>query len=171
MLSKFAKFSLVATSLAPILLTVWFIKFCKNWILTEGWLYGATAIVLTFICWALLSLSKTQLEKVPVEITSVKTADSEIIGFILVYLLPLINESTLQVNSAVLAFVTGLFFIAVLTSHSYHFNPLIGFLGYHFYEVTIKDGIAFILISRKSIRNCKNIKVVVHVSEYMIMEA
>ena len=171
MLNRFAKLSLVATSLAPIFLTLWFIDFSKRWVWSDGLIFLAAALFLTFICWGLLSLSKAKLEKLPLEITSVKTADREIVGFILVYLLPLINESSLKINSTVLAFVTGLFFIVVLTSHSYHFNPLVGSLGYHFYEVTIAGGVSYVLMSKKSIRNCKNIKKVVHISEYMILEA
>ena len=171
MLSKLAKSSLVATSLAPIFLTLWFVDFSKRWEWSEGIVYMIAALLLTCICWVLLSLSKTRLEKLPLEIKSVKTVDKEIVGFIIIYLLPLINESSTKVNPKVLAFVMALFFIVVLTSHSYHFNPLIGFLGYHFYEVTLTGEVSYVLISRKNIRNCKNIKQVVQISEYMILEA
>jgi hypothetical protein len=171
MLSKLAKFSLVATSLAPIFLTLWFVDFSKKWEWSEGLFYLITALLLTFICWILLSLSKTRLEKLPLEINSVKTADNEMIGFILAYLLPLINKSSMQIDPWVLVFVMALLFLVVITSNSYHFNPLIGFLGYHFYEVTLSGGVSYVLISRKNIRDCKSIKTVVHVSEYMILEA
>lgn len=171
MLSKTAKLFLVATSLAPIFLTLWFIDFSKRWDWSDGLTYLIAALLLTIICWVLLLLAKTRLEKLPLEINSVRTADKEIVGFILVYLLPLINETSVKVNPKVLGFVMALFFIVVLTSHSYHFNPLIGFLGYHFYEVTLSGEISYVLISKQNIRNCKNIKKVVHISEYMILEA
>lgn len=171
MLSKFAKFSLVATSIAPIFLTLWFVDFSKEWNWHEGLGYLILAVLLTFICWLLLSLSKTRLEKLKLEINSVKTADNEMIGFVLAYLLPLIHKSSLNVDPWVLLFVMCLLFIVVITSNSYHFNPLIGFLGYHFYEVALSGGVSYVLISRKNIRDSKSIKSVVHVSEYMIMEA
>jgi threonine/homoserine/homoserine lactone efflux protein len=171
MLSKFAKLSLVATSLAPIFLTLWFVDFSRRWAWSDGLIYLASALVLTLICGILLSLSKSRLEKLPVEITSVRTAEKEMVGFVLVYLLPLINESSLKINPKVLVFVVGLFFVVILTSYSYHFNPLVGFLGYHFYEATVSREVSYVLISRKNIRHCKNIKKVVHISEYMIMEA
>ena len=170
MLSKLAKFSLVATSIAPIFLTLWFVNFSKNWNWKEGLGYLLLALLLTLLCWILLYLSGKRLEKLKLEITSVKTADNEMIGFILAYLLPLMNQSSLEIESRVM-FVVALLFLVVITSNSYHFNPLIGFLGYHFYEVTITGGISYVLISKKSIRNYKSIKNVVHISEYMIMEA
>jgi hypothetical protein len=171
MLSKFAKLSLVATSLAPIFLTLWFVDFNKNWDWSDGLVYLIAAIFLSIICWVLLGLSKRRLEILPIDINSVRTADNEMIGFIIAYLLPLIKETPLHVNPYLFVFVMLLLFIVVLTSNSYHFNPLIGFFGYHFYEVGISGGISYVLISKKSIRNCKNIKKVVQISEYMILEA
>jgi MFS family permease len=171
MLSKFAKLSLVATSLAPIFLTLWFVDFNKSWDWSDGLGYLITAILLALACWILLLLSKTRLEILPLDINSVRTADNEMVGFILAYLLPLIKETPIQVNPYLFAFIMVLLFIVVFTSNSYHFNPLIGFFGYHFYEVTISGGISYVLISRKNIRNCKSIKKVVQISEYMILEA
>ena len=170
MLSKLAKISLVSTSIAPIFLTLWFVNFRKNWNWKEGVGYLLLALLLTLLCWILLYLSSIRLEKLKLEITSVKTADNEMIGFILAYLLPLMNKSSVEIESGVM-FVVALLFLVIITSNSYHFNPLIGFLGYHFYEVTITGGISYVLISKKSIRNYKSIKNVVHISEYMIMEA
>lgn len=170
MLSKLAKISLVSTSIAPIFLTLWFVNFSKNWNWKEGFGYLLLAILLTLLCWILLYLSGKKLEKLKLEITSVKTTDNEMIGFILAYLLPLMDKSSVEIESRVM-FVVALLFLVVITSNSYHFNPLIGFLGYHFYEVTITGGISYVLISKKSIRNYKSIKNVVHISEYMIMEA
>ena len=169
MLNKFAKLLLVATSLAPIFLTLWFSKFSKEWDITVGCTYLLITIILTSLCVLLLFLSTKNLEKNPIKINSVKTADKEVVGFIIVYLLPLINESTVKINTAVLIFIALLFFWIVFTSNSYHFNPLLGFLGYHFYEITIEGGITYILISRSDIVNCKNIKYVVQLSEYMVL--
>jgi hypothetical protein len=171
MINQFAKLSLAATSIAPIFLTLWFVDFSRNWDWHDGAVYLAAAGFLTGLCALLLHLAHIQLEALPVDIESVRTADNEMIGFILAYLLPLIDKTSLNIDISVLLFVMFLLFIVVITSNSYHFNPLIGFLGYHFYEVTLSGGVSYVLISRKHIRDCKGIKSVGHVSEYMIMEA
>ena len=129
------------------------------------------AAALTAICYCLLKLSKHRLEKLPVNITSIRTADNEMVGFVLVYLLPLINRASLNIDGIILAFVAIMFFLIVLTTNAYHFNPLVGFLGYHFYEVTIEGEITFVLLTRKNLTNCKAISSVVQLSEYMILEA
>ena len=182
MLSKFAKISLVGTSLAPIFLTLWFQKFQVFWkkptkslvaawdSIVAGKEFLIAAVLLFILCWILIHFSKTNLEKLPIKITTVKTADSEIVGFILIYLLPLMNETKTPISVPMLLFIGTLFFFIVYSSNSYHFNPLLGFLGFHFYEIQIEGGITFVLISKRNINNCKSISTVVQISEYMVLE-
>jgi MFS family permease len=170
MLNKIAKLSLVTTSIAPILLTLWFKEFSQAWCWQDGcWYLGAT-LILVFICWVLINVSKCKLEKLPVKIVSVKTADKEVVNFILIYLLPLINITHNIINLPVLLFVAGMFFYIVATSNAYHVNPLLNILGYHFYEVTIEGGISYVLITKRNIANCKIVSEIVQLSEYMILE-
>lgn len=169
MLSRLVKLFLVATSLAPIFFTLWFISLSKSWNLCDGISYLVITISLSAICWGFLSLSKKRLEIIPVSIKSIKTADKELVGFVLIYLLPLI-KSDLHVDSMTLIFVGVLFFFVVFTTNSYHFNPIIGFLGYHFYEVTIEGGVTYVLMSKRNISNCIDVNSVVQISEYMILE-
>lgn len=184
MLNHVAKLSLVATSLAPICLTLWFIELNNAWDIndallsnivnhwTSGLAYLLAAIMLSALCWGVITLSKSKygLEKLPVKITAVKTVDQEIVGFLLVYLLPLINQSNNTISLPVLVFVAVIFFFIILNSHAYHFNPLLGIFGYHFYEVTIEGNITYVLITRQNIADCKSISHVVQLTEYMILE-
>jgi hypothetical protein len=186
MLNKAAKLTLVATSLAPICLTLWFVEFSKAWDnkLTifqnmvanwqVGWGYLVATVLMSLLCFLLVWLSGRNLEKLPVKIKAVKTVDKEIVGFLLVYLLPLMNTSVNQTNNpislSVLVFIAVIFFFIIQNSHAYHFNPLLGFFGYHFYEVTIEGDITYVLITRQHIADCKSISQVVQLTEYMILE-
>ena len=186
MLNKAAKLTLVATSLAPICLTLWFVEFSKVWDskLTigkniaanwqVGWGYLAATVLMSLLCFLLVWLSGRNLEKLPVKIKAVKTVDKEIVGFLLVYLLPLMNTSVNQSNNtislSVLIFIAVIFFFIVQNSHAYHFNPLLGFFGYHFYEATLEGDITYVLITKQNIADCKSITHVVQLTEYMILE-
>ena len=170
MLNKIAKLALVATSLAPICLTLWFVEFSKNWDWQQGWGFLLAALLMSITCYGLIQLSTRKLESLPIKIKSIKTADKEIVGFLLVYLLPLIKQSSNTSSTPVLAFVTFLFFLIVYNAHVYHFNPLLGFFGYHFYEVTIEGDITYVLITRQNITHCKRITRVVQLTEYMILD-
>ncbi len=185
MLNKFAKLALVSTALAPICLTLWFVEISKAWQPTLSWScnliahwqvgsgYLLAAMILSGLCFGLVLLSASPygLEPLPVSIKAVKTVDNEIVGFLLLYLLPLINQSQNTINLSVLVFVAVIFFLIVYNSHAYHFNPLLGFAGYHFFEVTIEGDITYVLITRQNITDCKNVSQVVQLTEYMILEA
>ena len=185
MLNKLAKLALVSTALAPICLTLWFVEISHAWQPTLPWLnnlaahwqvgsvYLLAAMLLSCLCFGLVRLSASPhgLERLPVKIKAVKTVDKEIVGFLLVYLLPLIKQSESTISLPVLVFVAVIFFLIVYNSHAYHFNPLLGFFGYHFFEVTVDGGITYVLITRKNITNCKSVSKVVQLTEYMILEA
>ncbi len=185
MLNKLSKLALVSTALAPICLTLWFVEISKAWQSTLPWSdniathwqvgsgYLLATLILSGLCYGLVWLSASHygLEPLPVQINSVKTADNEIVGFLLVYLLPLINQSQDTISLPVLLFVAVIFFLIVYNSHAYHFNPLLGLFGYHFFEVTIEGDITYVLITRKNITDCKNVSKVVQLTEYMILEA
>lgn len=181
-MNKVIKLFLVLTSLAPVMLTYWFVEqsnkynyansFLENSIenYRVGSFYIISTIILVLLFWFILYLSKNKLEKLPVIIEEIKSADNESISFILVYLLPLASKIENSVNIPVLIFISVLFFIIVFTSNSYHFNPLLNFIGYHFYEVKVQGGVTYVLLTRDSINNSKNIKSVSLISEYTILE-
>lgn len=75
-----------------------------------------------------------------------------------------------SINWAITIFVGMLIFIVIFNSHTYHFNPLLGIIGYHFYEVKTSGGITYVLMTRKQITGCKDIKRIVQVTEYIVME-
>ncbi len=106
-----------------------------------------------------------KLEKIPIQISSLATADKEVLAFIFAYLLPLID-----INHKMLAFVLVLFAFVIFTTHIYHFNPIFGLFGYHFYEVTTTNGISYVLMSKKQIRNLNQVTEVILVSDYVLID-
>lgn len=165
MYSKFIQIILVATSLSPILLTFWFKQFNQSWNLKEGILYLISAIILIVILKLIIDIAKKKLEIIPISIKEISNADNESVIFIFIYLIPL-----LELDIHMILFLLGLFFIIVLTTNIYHFNPLLGLLGYHQYEIKLEDGPTFILITRKTLINSKQIKIVVQISNYILLE-
>jgi hypothetical protein len=181
-MNKLIKLFLVLTSLAPVMLTYWFVEqsnsynksksFFENCITNYkvGYFYIITTLILVLFFWLIIYLSKNKLEKMPIIIEEIKSADNESISFILVYLLPLASKIENSINIPVLIFISVLFFIIVFTSNSYHFNPLLNFIGYHFYEVKVQGGVTYVLLTRDSINSSKNINSVSLISEYTILE-
>lgn len=171
MMSKFAKLLLVATSLAPILLTRAFVDALHGrW--PEAAASVGAAAGLTALC--ILLLSSIQQEARLLDLHSPKTiqsADTQIIGFVLTYLLPLAKPDQTPDDVRVLAFVLLILGLAFWNSNAYHFNPLLGLLGYHFYEVTFDSDIKFVLITKRSLYNARKLSGFVQLTEYVVLEA
>lgn len=165
MFSKVIQVILVTTSLSPVLLTFWFKEFSKGWNFVEGIFYLITAVSLLIILKFIINVAKKKLEIIPISITEISNADNESIIFIFTYLIPL-----LAIDTYMVLFLLGLFFIIVFTTNLYHFNPLLGLLGYHQYEIKLKDGPTFILITKKTLINSKQIKNVVQLTNYILLE-
>ena len=62
-----------------------------HWQASSGYL--VVTVLMNGLCYGLIGLSGRKLEKLPVKIKAAKTVDKEIEGFLLVYLLPLMNQT------------------------------------------------------------------------------
>lgn len=174
MLGKLAKALLVCTSIAPVLFTLAFIEYRGGNFWFAGARYVLIASLLALVCWAVLQAADRQLQIIPFKIQSASTADKEVLGFLLTYIIPLLfsnsETSGVSLDFGTTAFLIVLFGFVVWGTHAYDFNPLMGALGFHFYEVTNSQGISYVLISRKHIVNVKDVCEVVQLTEYVVLE-
>ena len=170
MLGAFAKFFLVATSLAPITLTWAFADWRQAGPLTRQWAALGVTLGLVLLCWLIIEASKRQLQVISFSATSVRPADAEVVGFVVAYLLPLVSTSTGAFDYTVLAFVGVLLALVVWSVNAFTFNPLLTLLGYHFYEVASDNGVSFVLVTRRNIRRATDLKSVVQLTNYLLLD-
>ena len=169
MLNRLAKLLLTCTSLAPIALVY-------AWVLyTGGNIFGAAmlfigAVVLVVLMLILLNYSKTHLERSSFKVTSIEAADREYITFILLYLSPLFTAEFGDLNLDILIPTLLIFLLVISTGYGYHFNPLLGLLGWHFYKVTTKEGVIYVLITKKELRTAKHCLTVGELTEYVVID-
>ena len=165
MFSKLIQLILVTTSISPVLFTLWFKEFSASGMWTSGLSWLIIAILLLVVLKFIIETAKRKLEIVPIYISEISNADKESLIFIFTYLIPL-----LEIDSKMIFFLLILFFIIIFTTNIYHFNPLLGLLGYHQYEVKLKEGTTFILITKKTLINVKQVKSVVQLTDYILLE-
>jgi hypothetical protein len=63
-----------------------------------------------------------------------------------------------------------IFILITATGYNYHFNPLLGAMGWHFYKVESKDGVVFVLITKRQIRSNKVPLKVGQLTEYILLD-
>jgi MFS family permease len=163
MLNWIAKFLLVSTSLAPVLgaVAVNQLALERPWHSWVPWL-GA-AILLALICWLMLRFSTKSIQRDRIEIKEFERSDKEVLAFLLAYLLPFLSSKDMALTGQWItgAYIIVIIFWVVAHAGAFHFNPVMGLLGYHFYAVKDNHGASFLLISRKQLnRREPNIKAV-----------
>jgi len=173
MISKFLEHVFVLTSISPVFLAIWLGEFVKTGNYENGLFWLILFIVLIPISWGIIKFSEKKLEILPIKVKSVAPADREVAAFLIAYILPMLNIVNLNIWTIV--FIVGLLYIAILTTSNYHFNPILSlFFCYHYYEVEIEENngekTTYILMTKKTIRSSRNVKKVVQVSDYMLME-
>lgn len=161
---------MVLTSFAPVFITYAFVLWIKDgFTCTVVWVI-IIAIILTVLCLLIIHLARKELEIVQFPIRAVKTADSEIVGFLVVYLLPFVSLTSDTINEPVMGFILVLFFLVAWSTNSYHVNPILALFRYHFYEVTTSQNITFLLMTRRNLRNTTSINHVVQLTDYMVLD-
>lgn len=154
MFNRLAKFLLVATSLSPILGAVAVNQYAigKPW---EKWLpWLLIALLLILICWLLLHYAANHAQKQRVRIEQFENNDKEVLAFLLAYLLPFISSKDMAFEGQWMtgAYIIAIIFMVVAHAGAFHFNPVMGLLGYHFYGIKNSDGASLLLISKTELR-------------------
>lgn len=169
MLSRVARLMLTSTAIAPVLLTYAWVALQSGDRGMAAWL-AATCCTLVLICWLLLQYAKRNLERMAFKSVSIEAADRENIGFLILYLLPLFTAQFSALNWDVWLPAILIFAAVVATGYSYHFNPLLGLMGWHFYKVGTPEGVTYVLITKKQLRNVTDTIEIGQLTEYIVLD-
>lgn len=169
MLSRFAKLMLTATSLAPIALVYAWVLYSDHKVKMALGLIGL-AVALVAVMIGLLAYCRKHLERSKFKVTSIEAADREYITFILLYLSPLFTSQFGDLNWHILVPTMIVFVLVISTGYGYHFNPLLGLLGWHFYKVGTEEGVTYVLITKKELRSAKQCLIVGQLTEYIVID-
>lgn len=169
MLNSLAKLLLTGTSLAPVALVYAWVLYSDGRTNVALALI-ASALVLVLIMLALLQYCRKHLERSRFKVTSIEAADREYITFILLYLSPLFTAQFGDLNWHILIPTMIIFILVISTGYGYHFNPLLGLLGWHFYKVGTEEGVAYVLITKKELRSAKQCLTVGQLTEYIVID-
>lgn len=163
-----ARLILTVTALAPVLFTygwsVW--SSDKN----LAYFLGVGSFLLVSVCMWLILQAENNLEEVSIEVMSAEAADNENVAFLLLYLSPFFAESFSSVNWSVIAPAIFVFGLVICTGYNYHYSPMLGLLRWHSYRVSSKEGITYVLLTRRQLRKASGRLTVRQLTEYVVIE-
>lgn len=99
------------------------------------------------------------------------TQDDWLVIYLITYIAPFLdtlNFIPIQ-NLKYIAFLI-LLFVIMLRSNSNFNNPYLFILGYRSFVVITENGVTYQLLSKSRIRNKKNLRKVIRIFEYLLME-
>ncbi len=170
MLSGIARLMLTASAIAPVGFTYAWVAFIQD----EKWVSAialSVSLIAVVCCLIVLSYSKKNLEYLSFKAATIEAADKENIGFMLLYLLPLFTGGKINtLNWQLWIPVVVMFSIITATGYAYHFNPLLGLMGWHFYRVSSAEGVTYVLITKKHLRTAAGKISVGQLTEYILMD-
>ena len=158
--------------MAPVLLTLAFVSCRANHLWYALASLCCAELLLRSTTW-FLGQAKRQLELMPVTLAKVKTSDREVMGFMLAYIAPiaLAAGGSVSIDPFAVLFLLILFGFVVWGMHAYDFNPLLGLLGYHFFEVETDKFLTYIMITRREIVSVRQITEVVQLTVYVLLDS
>lgn len=169
MLSRIAKLLLTSTAIAPVALAYAWVAYVDGK-MALMWMLLAGCGILFATMHGLLAYCRKNLEKSTFKVTTIEAADRENIAFLLLYILPLFGTQFSNLNWQILVPTIVIFAAVVSTGYGYHFNPLLGLSGWHFYKVGTDEGVTYVLITKKQLRSAKQCLTVGQLTEYIVID-
>ena len=144
------------------------------WFSQERYLGGciciAAGVFLVLGGLGIASQAKKTLPSLPYTAKQVETADSEIIGFLLIYLLPLMTDDYSTTNWFLWILIAVVFCWLVAASYGYYFNPVLSMFGWHYFKTTDDQGRTSVLITKKRLYDPNTQLLVGKIAEYVLIE-
>ena len=151
-MSLFGSIALTGTSIAPVLFVYSVVGLFEGEYMASA-ILAAIGLILVGLGVFLVGYLKKHLERSLFSFSTVEIADRESLGLLIVYLLPLLRTSFADLEYLVLVPAFAIFLALAITGHNYHFNPLLRLFRWKFYKVGTNEGIVYILITRKTLKN------------------
>ena len=122
------------------------------------------------ICLFMFRYARNNLERTSFRATTVEVADKENLGILILYMVPLLRTSFSELDCLFLIPAIAIFLSFAVTGYGYHFNPLLNMLNWHFYKVGTNEGVIYVLITKKQLRNATDPIIVVQLTKYTLID-
>ena len=161
----------ILSSGAPILLgfsITWFIN-KKTYL--PSLILMIIGILLILYAFLIFKVMANKLPYIEITVKKIVQNDKRIIGYSISYLLPFASISLDKYNPLLFFCAILIIYFIIIIANTPTANPLLFFVGYHFYDIEGENGIGnYLLVTKKHIRNKDDIKLVQRVTEYLLLD-
>lgn len=122
-----------------------------------------------FVFTLIFKAIKTQGEVITLKVKKVESTDYFLFVFIAAYTAPIIMRMV-EVKFEIISLILALMLVVLWVMPYIPSHPLMYMFKYRFYKIELDNGVVYTLISKKNIRDPKNITSVRLISDSMLME-
>ena len=169
MLNVVARLLLTSTALAPVGLTYAWVAWTEGMPQAAVWIFGVS-LALVAVCLIVVARAQRALPASDFRANSIEAADHENTAFLLLYVMPLFTQQFDSLDWHFWVPTIVIFGVITATGYNYHFNPMLGLLGWHFYKVESAEGVTFVLITKKQLRTAAQTIRVGQLTEYILLD-
>lgn len=170
MLGRVIRVIFALTAMAPVSISLAYVYATRT---QQLWLAAGallSCMALGFIAHCIITAAGRKLERLPVKLKKAKSADKEVLGFVVAYALPLLFKGDGGMDLGAWVIAALMMGFVLMTTHTLQVNPVLGLFGFHFYDVETEGGVTYLLIAKRQINNILSVTTVVQLSEYGILE-
>jgi len=157
-----------ASPIAIVFAVVWYIQ---NKSITVSIVCVIVSLFFIAAFYFSFTYGKRKISMIKINVNEIKSADKWIVGYVILYISPCTNIVIEDYNQYMTLLIGFILIMVNLFVKSPFPNPLLIIQGYHFYSVGAENGVKeYLLISKQSIRNKKQIKYVKRLFEYLLLD-
>jgi len=168
-LNAFARLLLTSTALAPVGITYAWVAYIQEMLETALIILGVS-LALLILCLIVLSSARRNLASSRFKPSEIEAADHENTAFLLLYVMPLFTSQFNTLDWQFWIPTVVIFGVITATGYTYHFNPMLSLLRWHFYKVKSAEGVTFVLITKKHLRTAATELNVGQLTEYILLD-
>ena len=154
---------------APLLIVFAVVWYCEKKTWTVSIICICVAILLMVLMLVAFAYGKRNLAPITINVTDVSPHDAWVVAYIFSYLFPFASMAVDDYNLLLFIAIPAAVVLVAPFVNSAVPNPFLFLRGYDFYRVSAQNGVSgYILISKRRIRNSKDIKRVNRFSDFLL---
>lgn len=160
---------LFVSAFSPTLLALAGVRYFSNGLDTLFYQLVAVSIFGMFLPFLILNWITNKAESINFTAKKVEPADYFLLVFIASYTAPVIMKVA-EIDFVVTSIIISLIFLVAWVISNIPSHPVLYIAKFRFYKVESNNGMVYILISKRQIRDPRSIKLVKQISSGMLME-
>ena len=114
---------------------------------------------------------KKHIAPITIRVSDISPNDGWVIGYIISYILPFANVVLEDFNLIICTTIAIIMLLILPFLNSNPPNPLLFFVGYHFYQLSAENGVSgYVLLSKRKLRKRQDVKLVGRIFEFLLLD-